>query len=67
MFKQQELLEGEGWREFLADVQEIRGTPDDPEGCRADLREALLAAARPDAAERVADEVERNALRASDE
>ena len=67
VFRQQELLEGEGWREFLADVQEIRGTPDDPEGCRADLREALLAAARPDAAERVADEVERSALRASDE
>ena len=34
---------------------------------RAAMRESLLAAARPDAASRVADEVERNARRASDE
>ena len=34
---------------------------------RAAMRESLLAAARPDAAARVADEVERSALRASDE
>ena len=38
----------------------------DPEK-RSAMRKSLLAAARPDAASRVADEVERNALRASDE
>ena len=64
-FAQKDLLEGEKWRDFVADIAEIRGTPDDPEGSHGQLREALLAAARPDAAERVADEVERAAGRQS--
>ncbi len=62
-FAQKDLLDGEKWRDFVADIAEIRGTPDDPEGSHGQLREALLAAARPDAAERVADEVERAAQR----
>lgn len=61
-FRQRDLLEGENWKRFLATLLAIR-TGDKPPVSRAALREALLAAARPDAAARVADEVERAARR----
>ena len=58
-FAQKDLLDDEGWKRFVRLVGELRTNTDDSLPSRAALRAAALAAARPDAAERVADIVER--------
>ena len=66
-FEQKDLLEGEAWKMFVGILVTIRGSEPGTLVSHAALRAGALAAAVPDAASRVADEVERNALRASDE
>lgn len=58
-FPQNALLEGDGWKRFVGTVAAIRGNAGGEKPSGAGLRSAALAAARPDAASRVADEVER--------
>ena len=58
-FEQEKFLDGKHRKSFVGIVAAIRGNTDEAKLSAAKLRAGALAAARPDAAARVADEVER--------